>query len=320
LRHSLYWDDFNKRIVETVAALSDNVSPPIRRVAVFITESCNFRCEYCKSFRSGNSLSREAFEEIVDKHHKDAIIHITGGEPSTVKWLYPYLESRPDVRFHLNTNAFILPPLTVKRLKVSLDSSDESSWDALVGRKGAFQKVVENIRIASRSVVTSITFTLTHANMGNVIDFIDFANREFPDLYALFFSVYKGRDSSFAFTDEDVEFFFNSLKPNMLRTLDQESRALLEETIDEKLRLIQGVRFPENSLDKPCYISLTERVYRHDGKEFLCSHLYRDGVTQSGFSKHPNCEYGCNRRLVAFNEEVEKRLTGSDLDGLISED
>ncbi|KKN58927.1 hypothetical protein LCGC14_0547290 [marine sediment metagenome] len=307
MRHSLYWDDFSRRIAETTEAVRNDTSLPVRRVAVFITESCNFKCQYCKAYRSSDFMSQEVFEKIVDKH-KDAIIHITGGEPSTVKWLYPYLESRPDVRFNLNTNAFIMPPLVVKRLKVSLDSCNENKWDALVGRKGAFQKVVKNIKEASKSVVTSVTFTLTHSNMGEVLDFIAFANREFPNLYALFFSIYKGKDSSFAFTAEDSEFFFNELRPKMLKILDKESRALLEETLDEKLRLIQGVRFPENSLDKPCYISMSERVYQHDGSEFSCSHLYRDGVIQNGFLKHANCEYGCNRRLVAFNEEVEKRL------------
>lgn len=308
MRHSLYWDDFSRRIEETATALNNNITPPIRRVAVFITENCNFRCKYCKSPRSNNVLSQQKFEEIVDRHNKDAIIHITGGEPSTVKWLYPYLMSRPNVKFHLNTNAFIMPPLTIKRLKISLDSCNENEWDALVDRKGAFNRVVENIRIASKSVVTSITFTLTRANMNNILDFIVFANRKFPDLYALFFSVYKGENKLFVFRDEDKELFFSSIKPKMLEILNEESRSLLEETLDEKKRIIQGIRFPENAIDEICYISLSELVYRYDGKMFPCSHLYRDGVVQKGSFKHPNCKYGCNRRLVAFNEEVKKRL------------
>lgn len=308
MRHSLYWDDFQRRVDETVIAIKSGKAPPVRRVAVFITEKCNFKCKYCRVSLSKKSLPKETFEEIIRKYGKDSIIHITGGEPSTVKWLYPYLESKPDVRFHLNTNAFLMPPLTVKRLKVSLDSCNPGEWDSLVGHKGAFGKVTENIKKASKDVVTSITFTLTHQNLGEVIDFIGFSNREFPDLYALFFSVYKGDDRSFIFTDEDREFFFNELRPKMLKILPEESKALLKETQDEKFRLIQGTRFPENSMSKPCYISMSERIYNPDGQVFRCSHLYRDGVRQVGFSKHPNCEYGCNRRLVAFNEEVEKQL------------
>ena len=307
MRHSLYWDDFARRIDETSDAINSGKSPPIRRVAVFITERCNFKCKYCNAQRNNKSLQKDAFESIVERHGKDAIIHITGGEPSMVPWLYPYLESRPDVRFHLNTNAFIMPPLTIKRLKVSLDSCNDN-WDVLVGQQGAFERVVDNIKVASKSVITSITFTLTHANIGEVLDFIRFANREFPDLYAIFFSIYKGMNDSFVFTDKDKEIFFNELRPEMLKILSSESAALLEETIDEKKRLIQGARFPENDLNKPCYISMTERVYKYDGTEHRCSHLFRDGVSQKDCEKHINCQYGCNRRLIAFNEEVEKRI------------
>jgi hypothetical protein len=94
----------------------------------------------------------------------------------------------------------------------------------------------------------------------------------------------------------------------MIDMLPGESSGLLEDTLDEKKRLIQGVRFPENSMNKPCYLSMSERVYDYFGNEYFCSHLYRDRVKQDGCGKHPNCEYGCNRRLVAFNEEVEKLL------------
>ena len=44
---SLYWDDFNRRIKETVVAVKNNTQPPVRRVSIFITNKCNFGCHYC---------------------------------------------------------------------------------------------------------------------------------------------------------------------------------------------------------------------------------------------------------------------------------
>ena len=103
MRHSLYWDDFNRRIDETVDALNNNRTPTVRRVAVFITNKCNFRCDYCNDPHKKDALSKEDFVNLVEKYGKTAIIHITGGEPSVVPWLYKFIEENGDkYRFHFN--------------------------------------------------------------------------------------------------------------------------------------------------------------------------------------------------------------------------
>jgi MoaA/NifB/PqqE/SkfB family radical SAM enzyme len=224
--------------------------------------------------------------------------------------LYPYLQAHcNEVDFHLNTNALITPPSNaVKRLKVSLDSSDPAYWDSLVGVRGAFNRVVGNIQQACLKTVTSITYTLTHENYKGAVPFARFAREAFPGLYAVFFSVYKGTCDRFAITEEDSQEIFSNVIPSLLSELDPESAALLRETMDEKLRLSAGVRFPETNLQEPCWLSLSERVYSWDGSVSACSHLYRDGIKNSPGEKHTKCLYGCNRRLVAFNELVSSRL------------
>jgi len=92
------------------------------------------------------------------------------------------------------------------------------------------------------------------------------------------------------------------------KSLNPESLELINETIDEKLRLIQGVRFPENKRENSCYISMSERVISPSGEIFRCSHLYRDKINHKDSEKHEKCLYGCNRRLISFNEEVERRI------------
>ena len=309
-RRSLYWDDFERRINETVIYLAENKKPPIRRVSVFITERCNFKCKYCNgvNLKDGKTLSEQKFRKIVKDYGDSAIIHITGGEPSVVPWLYPFLEENGSkYRFHLNTNAFVLPPAKhVKRLKLSLDHFDAVKWNEIVGVK-AFDRVVKNIKIASQQTITSLTYTLTKENYKNVVEFARFSNKEFPHLYAQFFSTYKGNNPVYAFTNEDAEDLFLNVLPTLKKELTTESLALLEETLDEKRRLFQGVRFIENS-GNVCYLSMTEKVFSPEGKEYTCSHLYRDGVFLSEPGMHEKCKYGCNRRLVKFNEEVQQKL------------
>ena len=308
-RHSLYWDDFERRIKETVNHIKYGKSLPIRRVSVFVTNKCNFRCAYCNMKFGNTVLSESKFDEIVKQYGDTAIIHITGGEPSLVPWLYPYVEAHTGVKFHLNTNAFIAPPNNIRRLKVSLDSEDSEYFNGLVNSKGAFSNVYTNIKEQCKKTVVSITCVLSKETYKKSPEFMKFCRQSFPGVYAVFFSIYKGNNERFKFGKEDIDIFFKEVVPKLEEEMDKESLALFQETIDEKIRLIQGVRFPENDLALPCYLSLSERCFNWNVEMGTCSHLFRDGIreTECG-KKHEVCRYGCNRRLVEFNQLVHNLI------------
>ena len=69
-------------------------------------------------------------------------------------------------------------------------------------------------------------------------------------------------------------------------------------------------RFPENS-NGICYLSMSEKTYDFNGRVSNCSHLYRDGFYHLNNEKIKKCKYGCNRRLVKFNQEVSSKLTNT---------
>jgi MoaA/NifB/PqqE/SkfB family radical SAM enzyme len=310
---SKYWDDFDRRAKETVKYILNGQTPPVRRVALYVTDACNFKCRYCNHTQAPKSMTKETFDATLSLYGKDVIYHITGGEPSMVTWLYPAIAERhlQGYTINLNTNCYIIPPAPhVKRLKVSLDDYYSRDWDFLVGVSGAHRQVVRNIKWACNYTDLSITFTMSKANYKKTVYFADWAQHMFYNdgLYAIFFSVYKGTNPEYAWDNEAVNDFWDNYRPYLIDVLDDESRALFLETMDEKRRLMQGIRFEGNIKQNDCYLAMSERVVGPDGNVSNCSHLYRDGIRNLSHIKHEKCQYGCNRRLVKFNQEVESKL------------
>lgn len=121
------------------------------------------------------------------------------------------------------------------------------------------------------------------------------------------FSCYKGTNTDFALTDEDASIFFNETRFALELNMDKESLELFRETFDQKIRIFGKQRFPENK-NNLCYLSMSERVINTRGETFRCSHLFRDGIMMTDAKKHEKCVSGCNRRLVKFNEDAERKL------------
>ena len=232
---SLYWDDFERRIGETVNAVQANTIPPIRRVSVFITNKCNFRCRYCNIDFGGQEMSKDMFKEICSKH-KDAIIHITGGEPSLVSWLYDFIDETPDIRFHLNTNGYARPPQNIKRLKVSLDTNSKSKFNSLTQVDG-FDRVCRNIKEATNNTIVSVTYVLSKKTYKEAPEFMKFCRKAFLGLYAVFFSIYKGVDPEFVMSAKEVNEFWQRTRFELEKFMDKESLALFRNTVDEKKEL-----------------------------------------------------------------------------------
>jgi hypothetical protein len=56
--------------------------------------------------------------------------------------------------------------------------------------------------------------------------------------------------------------------------------------------------------------SLSERLYDEYGKEYYCSHLFRDSVSAPGEpGKDPHCITGCNARFNKFNRQIHESVS-----------
>lgn len=331
-----YWDSFAKRIDETVAAELKNTHPPLGRIALHITSRCNFRCDYCNEYHNGCTLPKELFAKIVQEYSQigGGILHITGGEPTMVSWLDEAIQNRPEnVTINLNSNCFkLLNKETYKfidRIKVSLDTYKEQYFDSIVHHEGAFKRIVINLwqlENYDKARDTSITYTLTKENYQDTPTFLAWCYNTLPSLYAIFFSVYKGSNKRFLFTEEDQELFWGQIAPAMKRMFeinnDKESLWLFEQSYNAKT-LSSSCKYPEN-LNGLCYISKSELTIDEQGRVWRCSHLFRDKLPPSFFNirdttleeihhsldqqLYPQCLTGCNLKLVRFNQEVQAKI------------
>lgn len=300
-----FWDRMAERKAETIKALKDGVEPRIVRFAVLVTTGCNMACAYCNEKKKPFAMmERPFFEWLCRRAGQHGVIHISGGEPLIVPWLEDCITAwNGRARFALNSNLLIRPTDqtlgALFRVKTSLDDCEDDRWNDVVGGD-FFETVVSNIRYVSERVrYTSVSYCATHQNAARLAGFLRFCRSSFPALYSTSVSFYKGSEPDLRLTTDDIAALFEQASALM----DPTSWAVFRETHSKR-----GNLFPEN-LSIPCYLAMTERTYDPQGREYLCSHLYRDGVAAPGSPGNDmHCMTGCNQRFASFNAEVHRAL------------
>ncbi|MCJ7829171.1 MAG: hypothetical protein MUP81_05465 [Dehalococcoidia bacterium] len=302
MNENIFWDRISERADETIAALKEHRIPEIVRFAIHLTNRCNMNCVYCHEIKANKVMDRKLFATLCERAGNKGIIHITGGEPTCVSWLDDEIYSqRNNTKMALNTNLLKLPNRkaleSLFRVKTSLDDYDADRWNNLIGGN-YFDKVVSNIKEAIKYVQhVSISYTATHQNACRFERFIEFCQDNFPGIYSVSASFFKG-GGDMALTKDDVVILFKASKK-----LDPVSRYIFETTHHRN-----GNYFPQN-IRIPCYLSMTERLYDEYGREFYCSHLFRDHVKPPGNpGQDPHCVTGCNARFNKFNQMIRDKV------------
>lgn len=131
-----------------------------------LTRACNMFCKYCYKGTSRNNNEELSLDKIIDVIDQagDMKVYrafVTGGEPTLKKGvgrIVRHMLNR-DIFPYLSTNALDLSSELVNELRdsgvefiqVSFDSSDQGVFEDLCGVKGAFSKVVGNIKMLCKS-------------------------------------------------------------------------------------------------------------------------------------------------------------------------
>jgi len=341
-----YWDLFEQRAEETITAIREHAHPALRRLSLHITNRCNMNCAYCNERHTAAEMTFPAFNKLV-KEYSDmggGVLHITGGEPTIVKFfdeIFPCVNEYPNVALHINTNC--LKRLTIeqyrliKRLKVSLDTTDTEYFNKITRAKNAFERVTSNLDFIHDNIVipfnvpiVSLTYTVTRQNYKQIPDFLCMYYKRWPKFYAVFFSSYKGVGNEFLLNKEEINELFSEIVPQ-LRTLTEENNdaetKVLFDTAHDAETFDPRIRFPVNA-ELPCYIQLSEIAINELGDVWNCSHLLRDKIPSTGLNISngnladvvaaakkqfsvpisKECLFGCNRKLQTFNKYVNNKL------------
>jgi len=176
-----------------------NTSPhsQMKRCEMIINEYCNFRCPYCRGLakevfadRARKELSIEEIKQNIDlwcDGEPLENIRFSGGEPTYHRGIVEavqYARSKEIKRIAISTNGSNTKEMYEKLLSagcndfsISLDAADSETGDKMAGNiKGAWNKVIENIKwISSRTYVT-VGVVLEPANVPRFVDIVHFAN------------------------------------------------------------------------------------------------------------------------------------------------
>ena len=128
---------------------------------LLVTENCDQLCQMCSQPPKRTDIDLYVhFEEACALAPAGAVIGISGGEPTLYKdRLFSFLSSmaasRPDLKFHVLTNAQHFAPEDRRCLRdfhhvlwgVPIYAADAALHDGLVGKEGAFARLLESFAV-----------------------------------------------------------------------------------------------------------------------------------------------------------------------------
>lgn len=164
----------------------------LMRCELILTDKCNFKCPYCRGLRKdiAGTMPIEDAKHIVDLWAKDNLknIRLSGGEPTIYKdivELVSYIKSKGIGRIAISTNGYSdinlymeLAAAGVNDFSISLDACCSSFGDAMAGGiSGAWNKVIDNIKILSTLSYTTVGVVVTDETVNELRETVKFASQ-----------------------------------------------------------------------------------------------------------------------------------------------
>lgn len=171
-------------------ARAKNVSleTPMWRTEIILSDKCNFKCPYCRGLKEKGDLPIKKVKEIINIWAEKGLknIRFSGGEPT----MYPYLfdavrRAQENIveRVAVSTNGsadfdtyFKLFLYGVNDFSISMDACCSTFGEKMCGVKGAWEKVVENIRRLSELTYVTVGVVFTKETAGEIKNVVEFAD------------------------------------------------------------------------------------------------------------------------------------------------
>lgn len=171
-------------------AKNSNVDSQLMRCELILTDSCNFKCPYCRGLRPDlkGTMPLDKAKEIVDIWAKDNLknIRLSGGEPTVYKGiveLVKYIKNKNVERIAISTNGYAdlslykeLINAGVNDFSISLDACCSAFGDMMAGGiSGAWERVINNIKEISKLTYVTVGCVVTEDTVGQLKETIEFA-------------------------------------------------------------------------------------------------------------------------------------------------
>lgn len=193
-----------------------------RLVAWEVTRKCNLNCVHCRaSAEKGpypGELETEKCLQILEEIAETGrpIVILTGGEPLLREGIFRIARegTRLGLRMVMATNGTLLTPEIVrdmtssgiKRVSVSIDGPDAPSHDAFRMVEGAFDRVLEGIRLLKEGGMEfQINTTITRHNVSQVSEMLSLAQEVGAVAHHIFLLVPTGRARDMAQQEIDAQ-------------------------------------------------------------------------------------------------------------------
>ena len=169
-----------------------SITSPLWRCELILSDDCNFNCPYCMKIREDYSktLTYEEAQAIVSMWCDGGMKHVrySGGEPTLwkgLKDLVAYSKARGVEKIALSTNGSAptkyyldLVAAGVNDFSISLDACCAATGEEMAGKKGIYQRVIDNIKILSSITYVTVGVVLTETNMPEFKDIVKLASED----------------------------------------------------------------------------------------------------------------------------------------------
>lgn len=186
-------EDIGFYTLSDARAASATQYSPLQRCELILTSSCNFRCGYCKPVPAPTLTAEQAKATVkLWLQHDLRHVRFSGGEPTLVPYLAELVslcaaaDSVERIAVSSNGSASWsryeeLLQAGVDDFSISLDAATAEIGDKMAGGpsgplRGAWERVVDNIRRLAERVYVTVGVVLTDDNAAEVGGIIDLAH------------------------------------------------------------------------------------------------------------------------------------------------
>lgn len=190
MRFSKSLDEIGFYTLSTERARNTGPFTPLQRCEMILTDRCSFKCPYCRGLRSdlAGDIPFDQALKTLELWIKDGLrnVRFSGGEPTLYSGLSDLVATcrNGDVeRIAISTNGASSLSLYERLIaagandfSISLDACCASLGDIMAGIKGAWKKVINNIKALSEMTYVTVGMVFTEDNIDKCIDSVLFAD------------------------------------------------------------------------------------------------------------------------------------------------